>query len=124
MSADVPILVRRESRAARRLLRLLRIERAGILDRRPARLAARMIERRGILIGTVLNMDRERRLAAIRPPAELDRVMAELTGEIALGRDRAHTRLQQIGKDLRLSRGEGLPSGIRNSASGHSLGET
>jgi hypothetical protein len=124
MSADVPILVRRESRAARRLLRLLRIERAGILDRRPARLAARMIERRGILIGAVLNMDRERRLAAIRPPAELDRVMAELTGEIALGRDRAHTRLQQIGKDLRLSRGEGLPSGIRNGASGHSLGET
>jgi hypothetical protein len=69
-------------------------------------------------------MDCERRLATDRSSEELDRAMAELAREIALSRDRMRMRHQQIVNDLRLSRGEGLPTGIRNSPNGHPLGKT
>jgi hypothetical protein len=112
----------RESHAALRLARLFRIERSGGFDRRPVMVASRLIERRGVLIAALVAIDCERRRAAQTSPA-LDQAMAELAREAALSREHVAMRLQQIGKDLRLSRGEGLPSGIRNRIGGRSLGK-
>lgn len=124
MSDSAPALACRESRAARRLSRLFRIERNGGFDRRPVATAEQLIERRGALIATLESVDCERRLATDRSSEELDRAMAELAREIALSRDRIRMRHQQIVNDLLLSRGEGLPTGIRNSPNGHPLGKT
>ena len=124
MSDSGPALACRESRAARRLVRLFRFERNGGFDRRPVATAAQLIARRGALIATLESVDCERRLAAGRSSEELDHAMAELAREIALSRDGIRMRHQQIINDLRLSRGEGLPTGIRNSPNGHPLGKT
>jgi hypothetical protein len=113
-----------EMRAARRLARLFRIERRGALGRRAAALAARLVERRAALIAALVTADRERRVAAVRPGPELDRAMTELSREACLGLLDAQTRLQRIANDLRLSRGEGRPTGIRGNSDGRPLGKS
>lgn len=123
--SDRPALAGSESRAVRRLLRLFRAERNGSFDRRPVLAATRLIERRGALIAALEAIDHERRSIGARGVSEeLDRAMTELAREVGLCRDHARMRHQQIANDLRLSRGEGLPTGIRNSPSGQSLGKT
>jgi hypothetical protein len=116
-----PDLVDYRSRAVRRLACLFRIERNGGFEHRPAAISRQLIERRGELVVTMLA---DLQAMPARPPPPLDRALAELSQEVEWALDRARTRLQQIGKDLRLSRGEGLPTGIRNSPSGHPLGKT
>jgi hypothetical protein len=116
-----PASVDRQSRAARRLARLFRIERNGGFERWPAVINRQIIERRGQLVDALLT-DLQAMPARLPPP--LDRALAKLSQEVEWALERARTRLQQIGKDLRLSRGEGLPTGIRNSPSGHPLGKT
>src|ERR1700751_5056749 len=111
----------RQSRAARRLVRLFRIERHGGFEHWSAAISRQLIERRGQLVDALLT---DLQAMPARPPPPLDRALAELSQEVRWALDPARTRLQQIGKDLRLSRGEGLPTGIRNSPNGHPLGKT
>lgn len=111
----------RQSRAVRRLARLFRIERNGGFEHRSAAIGRKLIERRGQLVNELLT---DLQAMPARPPPPLDRALAELSQEVEWALDRIRTRLQQIGKDLRLSRGEGLPTGIRNSPNGHPLGTT
>jgi hypothetical protein len=118
-----PESVDRQSRAARRLARLFRIERNGGFERWPPAVSRQLIERRGQLIEAMLT-DLKRQAIVAQPSAEVDRALAHLSREIEGAVDHVRAQLQQIGKDLRLSRGEGLPSGIRNSPGGHPLGKT
>jgi hypothetical protein len=111
-----------EIRSARCLARLFRIECGGGFDRRPVVIIGRLIERRGRLAASLLRTDQERRTRRVRPTAELVRALAELADEVRRALSYAHTRLQQIGKDLRLSQGEGLPTGIRDNGNGRPLG--
>jgi hypothetical protein len=122
VSETEPDVMRNESSTARRLTRLFRIERSGGFDRRPVAIARRLIERRGALVEALLMLDSQRRTSATRASAELDRAFAGLLHEVDQARDRAAKRLEQIVKDLRLSRGQGLASGIRASTAGHTLG--
>ena len=106
----------------RRLARLFRIERNGGFDRRPPALIARLIERRGILVDE-LRMTLQRRSITDTSPTELDRSLNALAREVERTLDHVRARLEEISNDLRLSRGEGLPTGIRNSSHGQSLGK-
>lgn len=101
----------------RRLARLFRIERRGLLIRRPAELIGRLVERRGALVAALLTGE-------LRRGAELDRALAELSRETCRALPHAQLRLQQIANDLRLTRGEGSPSGLRDHGNGHPLGKT
>jgi hypothetical protein len=124
MSEDAAALARLEIRAARRLARLFRIECRGGFERRPVTIVTRLIERRGAVVAALLAVDLERRALAVRPPAELAVALRELAREIDLALPYARARLEQIGKDLRLSRGEGWVTGIRDTDNGHPLGTT
>ncbi|MGA8756411.1 MAG: hypothetical protein WB611_08765 [Stellaceae bacterium] len=122
MSETEPDVMRSESSTARRLTRLFRIERRGGFDRRPVAIVRQLIARRGALVEALLMLDLQRRMSATRSSAELDWALAGLSREVDRARDRAAKRLEQIVKDLRLSRGEGLATGIRTSTAGHTLG--
>jgi hypothetical protein len=124
MSEGATESARVEIHAARRLARLFRIERRGGFERRPVTIVSKLIERRGALAAALLRMDRRRRAAAVRPTAALKQALAELADEVQRALPQAQARLEQIGKDLRLSRGEGWPTGIRDSNNGHPLGTT
>jgi hypothetical protein len=117
-----PTLAHHRSRAVRRLARLFRIERNGGFDRRPPGLIARLIERRGILVDELM-VNLQRRSIANTSSAELDRTLNALAREVDRTLDHARARLEEISKDLRVSRGEGLPTGIRNRAHGQALGK-
>jgi hypothetical protein len=114
-----------EIRTARRLARLFRIERRGGFDRRPAAIIGRLIERRGALVAALVATDLRRRAVAVRPTAGLDQAIAALSGEVRRALPCAQRRLEQIGKDLRLSRGEGWSTGILDSGgTGQPLGRS
>jgi hypothetical protein len=114
----------RVSRAARRLGRLFKIERAGGFDRRPLATVRRLIERRGTLVEELLLLGGMRsRLAAPRS-AELEQALGELAREVNQSLHPAERKVDHLGGDLRLRSREGLPTGIRNGASGRLLGES
>ncbi len=123
MTETGPDLMLGESRAARRLGRLFRIEYNGGFVLWPDAVIRKLIERRGALVEELLLLDRKRRSIAAPASAELDRALAELAGEVAHAQNHAQRRLEQIGKDLRVSRGEGLPTGIHNRTNGKDLGK-
>jgi len=112
-----------ESRAARRLGRLFRIERVGGFDRRPAATVRRLIERRGALLEELMQFENRRRSLAVPRNAELDRAVAELASELSQALNFAQSRVDRIGLDLRIRQGEGLGTGIRNNANGRMLGK-
>src|SRR5713101_415810 len=112
----------RESRAARRLGRLFKIERAGGFDRRPVATVRRLIERRGALVTELLLLDGIRRSHASPRSAELEQVLGELAREVNLSLHHSETRVERLGTDLRLRRSEGVSTGVRGSASGRLLG--
>jgi hypothetical protein len=122
VSADGPDLSGDECRAARRLARLFRIERNDRFDHRPAATVARLIARRGVLIAALIALDSRRRAAAAPVSIALAEAVAELRRETERARDPADSRLQRIFKDLRISRGEGLATGLRASDGGRHLG--
>jgi hypothetical protein len=115
-------MIVRESRAARRLGRLFKIERAGGFDRRPVATVRRLIERRGTLVSELLVIDGMRR--ALNPPhsAELEQALAELAREVNGSLHHSQTQVERLHTDLRLRRGEGMPTGVRDGASGLLLG--
>jgi hypothetical protein len=115
-------IIGRESRAARRLGRLFRIERAGGFDRRSVATVRRLIERRGMLVSELLLIDGLRR--TLNPPrsAELEQALAELAREVNRSLHHSQNQVARLHTDLRLRRGEGMPTGVRDGASGLLLG--
>lgn len=109
----------RQSRTARRLVRLFKIERTGRLDRLSVATLRRLIERRGALVSELMRLDGLR--GSVRP-LELEQALSELAREVRASRDIAETRAGRLGVDLRLSRGEGLPTGIRGGGDERFLG--
>jgi hypothetical protein len=122
VSAEAPDLVGDECRAARRLARLFRIERNDRFDHRPAAMVARLIARRGALITALMALDDRRRAAAAPASIALSTALAELRRDTERARAPADARLQRIFKDLRISRGEGLATGLRAGDGGRHLG--
>jgi hypothetical protein len=112
----------RESRAARRLGRLFKIERTGGFDRRPVATVRRLIERRGALVKELLLLDGMRRSDASPRSAELERVLRELAREVTQSLCHSQVRLDRLGTDLRLRRCEGVSTGVRDGANGRLLG--
>jgi hypothetical protein len=107
---------------ARRLGRLFKIERAGGFDRRLGATVRRLIERRGTLVSELLLIDGTRR--ALNPPrsAELEQALAELAREVNGLLHHSQTQVERLHTDLRLRRGEGMPTGVRDGAGGLLLG--
>jgi hypothetical protein len=119
---EPPNAIECERRLVRRLCRLFRIERSGGFDERPVAAVSRLVRRRGALVAELAALDRQRRLAAAPASRALDRDLAGLHREVERSLDPAQARLQRIGKDLRISRGEGSPTGIRDGAPVRHLG--
>jgi|SRR6516164_7363274 hypothetical protein len=117
-------LVVRESRIARRLTRLFKLERAGRFDRWRDATIARLVARRGELVDNLLDLDRLR--CSLAPPSssELERALAELRQEVNQTAAHIHAQVAQISADLRARLSEGPPSGIRGSGNGRLLGKT
>ena len=115
-------IIFRESRAARRLGRLFRVEAAGGFRRRPTHIVRRLIERRDMLIEQLLQLDVMRRSLGSPRTAALEEALEELASNVSTGLQFAHARVEQISGDLRMRHGEGLRTGIRNAAVGQLLG--
>ena len=113
-----------ESRAARRLRRLFRIEHTGGFERRPFGIRRQLIERRAALVEELVALDSMRRSHSEPRSAELDQALAELTGEVSGVLDLARTRVERITADLRIRHGEGLSTGIRDTGVGQLLGKS
>ncbi len=122
MSESGRSLIDCEARIARRLSRLFRIERNGGFERSPFAIVKKVVDRRGMLVEVLMTIDSKRRSVGALPSQELEAALTDLSREAERTWDRAHARLEQIGNDLRLSRGEGLATGIRTSTAGHNLG--
>jgi hypothetical protein len=122
MIASETEMIVRESRAARRLGRLFKIERGGGFEHRPVAAVQRLIERRGTLVTELLLLDGMRR--SLNPPLspELEQALAELACEVDGSLDHSQTRVDRLREDLRLRRGEGMTSGVRDGAIGLVLG--
>jgi hypothetical protein len=102
------------SRTARRLARLFRIERCGGFERRPIETMRRLTERRGQLVEELMRLDAERRSFAPWVTTDLDRSMWVLTRAIDGLHDDVAARLDRLGAELRLRRGEGTATGLRD----------
>jgi hypothetical protein len=109
-------------RMTRHLARLFRLERVGRLERHSATMARRLIERRGVLIDTLIAAEHQRRAAVAAHPPALADALAELSAEIGRCRPSVERRLHELAAELRLRRGGAAPSGLRGSASGRLLG--
>jgi hypothetical protein len=116
-------LIVRESRIARRLARLFKVERAGRLDRLRSAAIGRLIARRAELVENLLDLERLRCTSASPPSSELERALAELRQEVNQASAQMRARMEQISADLRARLGEGPPSGIRGSGNGRLLGK-
>ena len=112
----------RESRTARRLGRLFKIECGGGFDRLPLVTIWRIIERRDAVIRELLKLDDLRRSPASSRSAELDQALHELARDVILASNWARSRAEKIDGDLRARRGEGVMTGIRGRPEGQLLG--
>jgi hypothetical protein len=119
-SASDPIA--RQSRIARRLGRLFRLERAGAFSRRSAETAWRLIARRGELMAELIRIERRRHEARAPASADFGTAVNELAAEVALSRTYGETLVAGLGAELRARRGETAPSGLRHSGGGRLLG--
>jgi hypothetical protein len=122
MNDEATDLMRQEVWAARRLVRLFRIERSGRLARRRTDIALRLIERRGQLIDELRRMEIRRRSVAPLIPAELGLTMAQLSREVASSEQSCLELVARLSAELRRLRGEGPASGLRDSTGGRLLG--
>ena len=112
----------RESRTARRLGRLFKIECGGGFDRLPLVTIWRIIERRDAVIRELLKLDDLRRSLAPSRSAELDQAIRELARNVTQASNCARSRAEKIDGDLRARRGEGITTGIRGRPEGQLLG--
>ncbi len=115
-------MIFQEARAARRLGRLFKIERAGGFDRRPAATVRRLLERRGALVTELVLLDGKRRSRRSPYSTELEQALRELASEVRQSLHHSESRMERLWTDLRLRRNAGPPTGIRDSAVGRLLG--
>jgi hypothetical protein len=123
MTEIVSDLHLRESRTARRLGRLFKIECAGGFDRWPLATIWRLVERRGAVIRELFKLDELRRSLASSGSSELDQALRELARDVSRGSDCARFRAEKIDGDLRARRGDGVATGIRSGPDGQLLGK-
>ncbi|HWD58906.1 MAG TPA: hypothetical protein VG308_11535 [Stellaceae bacterium] len=121
-SDDTTRLMTREYRAARRLARLFRIERAGGLARRPPEIAKRLVARRGRLVDELARLEAQRRALAPWTIVELDLAMGALAREVDSAERWCLGRLAELGDELARRRGAGGTTGLRDGAAGQLLG--
>jgi hypothetical protein len=110
----------RESRIARRLERLFRIERRGGFARLPAPTLHRLTERRARLIEALAELERARRAAhPARSPA-LDPALAGLAEEVSRSLPLATGQVEALRAEL--EQWHGGTSGLRDSSGNRLLG--
>lgn len=110
-------------RAAHRLCRLFRIERAGGFARCSAAAVRRIVARRGALIeGLIEGVTAFERPGSDGPSLALLQALAELADEAQLSRALAEARVVRLQAELELRRGEGRATGLRGAAEGRLLG--
>lgn len=114
-------IVIHETYLARRVALLFRLERAPALTRRSASLGARLRQRRGELIDALMRADAARQTLRLPVTPALRDAAEELWREVAAARRDADARLDLLRADLLRARGDGVPSGVRNAASGRIL---
>ncbi|HVH82233.1 MAG TPA: hypothetical protein VM782_22745 [Stellaceae bacterium] len=107
-------LIMREYRITRRLARLFRIERSGRLSQWPPGIGERLVGRRALLIEELLQLEQGRPDRDRRPPAALDEAMRALSREVEDAELWCHRRLEELGAELRLRRGLGVTTGLRD----------
>ena len=122
MLDEPTVLIRRECRAVRRLVRLFRIERRGGFARWPAATVSRLVERRGALVDDLLRLDARRQSLAPWVTADLGVAMGALAREVRLGEQRCLERLAELGAELTRRREPGATTGLRDGAGGQLLG--
>jgi len=122
MSDDATALLNREQRAARRLARLFRIERAGRFASRPTETVQRLIERRGRLVEELARLEARRKSLAPWTTVELDLAMGILAKEADRAEQWCLERLAELGAELARRRGAGTATGLRDGADGQLLG--
>src|SRR5580700_3957662 len=103
-----------ESRAARRLGRLFRIERAGRFERRPIETVGRLVQRRAGLIDELIRLDAERRTRAISGSVELDAAIGELQQEIDRSQTHCIARIAASAAELGQPHAGGIATGLRD----------
>lgn len=109
-------------RLARRLGRLFRIERRGGFERRPLAVHC-LVERRGALVNRLIALaDGAPAAGALRSRA-VEEALAELDREVGRLQPEAEQRAKRLAAELRLRRGGGVPTGLRDGAGGRLLGE-
>jgi hypothetical protein len=121
MSERAQDLAMRESRTARRLGRLFRIERAGRLAGRPGEIAWRLIERRARLVDELMRLDAARRPLAAPVPAELTAAIGDLAREVRRSQAECVARIEALQHELEQRRGAPRASGLRDRAAGGRL---
>jgi hypothetical protein len=114
MTANGAEMMIREARAARRLLRLFRIERGGGFERRPAAIGWRLIERRGDLLAELSRLERQRRALAVPPLPELEAAIGDLAREAAWSRSRAELLAGVLAGEIEARRRPVEASGLRD----------
>jgi hypothetical protein len=114
----------REKCLAQRLARLFKIERDGGFDRRSVETVQRLIKRRDAIVEELLSLDGMRRSLGLLHSAELEQALQQLAREVNFSSCFAEMKLDRLGRDLRARSGEGLPTGIRDSANGRLLGKS
>jgi len=115
-------LTMQESRAARRLARLFRIERSDRVERWRNEALWRLIGRRRRLLDELIRLDVERRSLAAPLSPELGTAIGELALEVSQLRKLSLARIEALGGELRRRQGAGLATGLRDSAAGRLLG--
>lgn len=111
MADDIAL---RESRLARRLGRLFRVERGGGFARHSPRLTDEVLRRRGVLIDELVATETDRRAQGLPSSPELRAAVEDLSRELVLSRRCVDARVEELTAELRAARGEGGLSGIRN----------
>jgi hypothetical protein len=117
-----PDILRHEGRLARRIERMFRLERRGILERRSRDLKDRLAARRGDLIAALIRTDATRHTLKLAVSPELHAELTSLWREVQDARQGVDVRLMQLETELRLSSGAGIASGVRDSGSSRLIG--
>jgi hypothetical protein len=111
-----------ESRAARRLGRLFRMERVGCFERRPTETVWRLIRRRARLVDELIELDAERRSQAAPGSVELGAAIEELVREVDRSQNWCVDRITALAGELRRQQAGGIATGLRDGADGWLLG--
>lgn len=113
-----------QTRVARRLCRLFRIERAGRFETRPAAVVQRLIARRDTVIDALLAAETQRRRDGRPSSAATTAAFEELRLEVDQGQVPAAAKSRALQAELRKRNAGPAGSGLRNKARGRFLGSS